>query len=348
MIDWITAKLPFTHKSAISDGMVVHLDDDGNNKFYKLKRKELRGSFETGIHCWTELGEENPDGTYPFLWVSGNPVKLFQGHNVWGSNDLHGLLFETFRFLAESLVSLGAQPTDLDLQNVKRGAVHLTRVDLTESFLLPSLSDCKAWIRAAEFTTRMKHRGRGQMTSGTLYFGKNSERWATKIYAKGQEVREHLTKQPGIFGLRHALDYADQCLRIEHVLRGKELNRRGLDLAGNWDDTTGEVLHRELLSKLEFSEAVTISPTVLDDLPGSLRGAYALWQEGHDLRKVYAPRTFYRYRSQLLAHGIDISIQQQGRPDNVVPLVRVLEAVPASIPEWAHGTSLYFEPRRFA
>lgn len=348
MIDWITAKLPFTHKTAISDGMVVHLDSQGENKFYKLKRKELRGSFETGIHCWTELCEENPDGTFPFLWVSGNPVKLFQGHNVWGSNDLHGLLVETFHFLADSLRAKGAAPTALDFQNVKRGAVHLTRVDLTESFLLPSLSDCKAWIRAAEFTTRMKHRGRGQMTSGTLYFGKNSERWATKIYAKGQEVREHLTKQPGIFGLRHALDYADQCLRIEHVLRGKELNRRGLDLAGNWDDTTGEVLHRELLSKLEFSEAVTISPTVLDDLPGSLRGAYALWQEGHDLRKVYAPRTFYRYRSQLLAHGIDISIQQQGRPDNVVPLVRVLEAVPASIPEWAHGTSLYFEPRRFA
>ena len=348
MIDWITAKLPFRHRSAISDGLVVHLDEDGNQKFYKLKRKEMRGSFETGIHVWTEMGAENDDGTFPFLWVSGNPVKLFQGHNVWGTNDLHGLLLETFHFLGESLRGQGAAPTEFDLQNVKRGAVHLTRVDLTESFLLPSLSDCKAWIRAAEFTTRMKHRGRGQMTSGTLYFGKNSERWATKIYAKGQEVREHLDKQPGIFGVHHALDYADQCLRIEHVLRGKELNRRGLDLAGNWDDTTGEVLHRELLTKLEFSEAVTISPTVLDDLPGSLRGAYALWQEGHDLRKVYAPRTFYRYRSQLLSHGIDISIQQQGRPDNVVPLVRVLEAVPASIPEWAHGTSLYFEPRRFA
>lgn len=348
MIDWLTVKLPFRHRSAISDGLVVHLDEDGNQKFYKLKRKEMRGSFETGIHVWTEMGSENDDGTFPFLWVSGNPVKLFQGHNVWGTNDLHGLLVETFHFLADSLRDQGAAPTEFDLQNVKRGAVHLTRVDLTESFLLPSLSDCKAWIRAAEFTTRMKHRGRGQMTSGTLYFGKHSERWATKIYAKGQEVREHLDKQPGIFGLRHALDYADQCLRIEHVLRGKELTRRGLDLAGNWDDTTGEVLHRELLSKLEFSEAVTIQPTVLEDLPGSLRGAYALWQEGHDLRKVYAPRTFYRYRSQLLAHGIDISIQQQGRPDNVVPLVRVLEAVPASIPEWAHGTGLYFEPRRFA
>ena len=348
MIDWITCKLPFRHRSAISDGVVVHLDEDGNRQFYKLKRKEMRGSFETGIHVWTEMAAENDDGTFPFLWVSGNPVKLFQGHNVWGTNDLHGLLLETFRFLADALEPQGAAPTDLDWQNVKRGAVHLTRVDLTESFLLDSLPDCKAWIRAAEFTTRMKHRGRGQMTSGTLYFGKTSERWATKIYAKGQEVREHLDKQPGIFGLHHALDYADRCLRIEHVIRGKELVRRGLDLAGNWDDTIAEVLHRDLLSKLEFSEAVTIQPTVLDDLPGSLRGAYALWQEGHDLRKVYAPRTFYRYRSQLLAHGIDISIQQQGRPDNVVPLVRVLEAVPATIPDWAEGTGLYFQPRRFA
>lgn len=348
MIDWITAKLPFRHRSAISDGVVVHLDEDGNRKFFKLKRKEMRGSFETGIHVWTEMSAESDDGTFPFLWVSGNPVKLFQGHNVWGTNDLHGLLIETFRFLADALESQGAAPTDLDFQNVKRGAVHLTRVDLTESFLLDSLADCKAWIRAAEFTTRMKHRGRGQMTSGTLYFGKNSERWATKLYAKGQEVREHLDKQPGIFGLHHALEYADRCLRIEHVIRGKELTRQGLDLAGNWDDTIAQVLHRDLLSKLEFSEAVTIQPTVLEDLPGALRGAYALWQEGHDLRKVYSRPTFYRYRSQLLAHGIDISIQQQGRPDNVVPLVRVLEAVPASIPDWAEGTGLYFEPRRFA
>lgn len=347
MIDWITAKIPFRHVSAISDGVVVHLDEDGNQQFYKLKRKEMRGSFETGIHVWTDMTSENEDGSFPFLWISGNPVKLFQGHNVWGTNDLQGLLVETYKFLADSLASQGASPTDLDWQNVKRGFVHLSRVDLTESFLLDNLQDCKSWIRAAEFTTRMRHRGRGQMTSGTLYFGKNSERWATKIYAKGQEVREHLLKQPGIFGLKHALDYADRCLRIEHVIRGKELSRLGLDLSGNWDDTVAKVLHQSLLSKLEFSESVTISPSNLDSLSGALRGAYALWQEGHDLRKVYSRPTFYRYRSQLLAHGIDISIQQKGRPDNVVPLVRILEAVPASVPDWAEGTNLYFEPRRF-
>jgi len=31
---------------------------------------------------------------------------------------------------------------------------------------------------------------------------------------------------------------------------------------------------------------------------------------------------------------------------NVVPLIRVLEAVPVGVPEWAEGTSFYFEPRK--
>jgi len=33
---------------------------------------------------------------------------------------------------------------------------------------------------------------------------------------------------------------------------------------------------------------------------------------------------------------------------NVVPLFKVLEAVPVGVPDWAEGTPLYFEPRRIA
>ena len=45
------------------------------------------------------------------------------------------------------------------------------------------------------------------------------------------------------------------------------------------------------------------------------------------------------------------SIKQKNvTPDlsNVIPLVRTLEAVPVSTPEWAIGTDLYFEPRYFS
>jgi II/X family phage/plasmid replication protein len=347
LIDWITMLLPFRHVTPICGGSVVHFDADEKPKFEKLKPKTVLGSFETGFQICSHEEAINDDGSYSLLWVSGNPTKLFQGHNLWGTNNLHGLILETYDFLARVLPD--HQTNDFDRQSVIRGAVKLQRIDINESFHLDSLADCRTWIRSAENSARMKYRGRGVMKEGTLYFGIKSERWATKIYAKGQEVRDHGTsKQPGIFGLDHCLQWADRSLRIEHVIRSKELQRLELDLAGNWDDNTAQVLHHELLQKLEFAEAMTVKPIVLEELSGALQGAYSLWKEGHDLRAVYSRPTFYRYRAKLLEHGIDISIQQQGKPDNVVPLVRILEAVPVGVPDWAHGTNLYFEPRRLA
>jgi len=346
VIDWISGTMPFSHRHVIGEGFHIDMDRNGDVKRQILKRREITGSFETGINVRTDLCSERDDGTYSHLKFDGNPVKLFQGHNLWGSNDLHGLVRELYSFLLTAID--GTIPNLDDRRMVDMGGVQLTRVDINDSYQLDSLRDVLAWIRAAENSVRLKHRGRGEMKGSTLYFGKHSTRWAVKIYAKGQEVRDHgLEKQPGIFGLPHCMEYADRALRPELVLRGPELKKRGLDLAGNWADNTAEELHRELLQKLEFAEAMTITPDVIDDLPGSLRGAYALWKEGHDLRQVYSRPTFYRYRSKLLEHGIDISIKQEGRPDNMVPLVRILEAKPVGIPDWAIGTNLYFEPRKF-
>jgi II/X family phage/plasmid replication protein len=50
--------------------------------------------------------------------------------------------------------------------------------------------------------------------------------------------------------------------------------------------------------------------------------------------------SFYRYRTQILKHGIDISITQDSKRNNVVPLIRYLEAEPATIPQWAYDKKL--------
>lgn len=347
MIDWVDCLLPFTHAQPIAGGALCHSDAEGNPTFTRLKFKEVRASHETGLMVVTYTGAQNADDSYPFLKVSGNPVKLFQGHNLWGSNDLHGYVIELYHFLCKTF---DVTPSVMDYQLVQQGAVRLLRVDINETFHLDSRPECLAWIRAAENSARMKHRGRGEMKGSTLYFGKNSEHWSTKIYCKGQEIRDTgiSKKQPAIFGLPQPQLWADRALRIEHVLRSKWLKLQNLDLVANWGDNMVPDVYRELLQKLEFAESMTITPAALDDLPGALRGAYALWKEGHDLREVYSRPTFYRYRAKLLEQGIDISIKQQGKPDNVVPLVRILEAVPVGVPDWAEGTSLYFEPRRFA
>ena len=51
--------------------------------------------------------------------------------------------------------------------------------------------------------------------------------------------------------------------------------------------------------------------------------------------------TFYKHRAQLLEHGIDINlvVEKMDR-SNVVPLVRVLEAKPVQIPDWAFDLNL--------
>lgn len=100
------------------------------------------------------------------------------------------------------------------------------------------------------------------------------------------------------------------------------------------------------IESLNMSEQFSITPVDLEGLPARLVAVYKLWKEGEDLRGMYPKATFYRYRGEFLNLGIDIAIRQPSKPQNVIPLIRVLrpEAI-AQVPDWAIGTSLYFEPK---
>jgi II/X family phage/plasmid replication protein len=76
--------------------------------------------------------------------------------------------------------------------------------------------------------------------------------------------------------------------------------------------------------------------------------SYQARKDGHDLRAMLPRNTFYCCRAELLKHRIDIAVRRiRIGPDlsNVVPIRTVLHAYPVSVPDWAVGTSLYFEPR---
>jgi II/X family phage/plasmid replication protein len=92
----------------------------------------------------------------------------------------------------------------------------------------------------------------------------------------------------------------------------------------------------------------TLPDEVIETLTAAQHNAYLAWLAGNDLRDSMTRPSFYRLRAKLLVHGIDISTLMPRDVSNVVPLHRVLEAVPAGVPDWAVGTLLYFEPRRVA
>lgn len=351
MIDWVSFVAPCVHSKQISGGLIASLKRDGTTEWVKMKRLSIRGSWDTSMVIRSVMHGCEPCTR---IEVSGNPVKWFQGHNLWGTDDLQSLVVA----LLEDLVlrdDLGLTPTARDRELWALGDVGVSRVDVTESFHLNNRADVLSWLRSAEQSAHLAHRGRGQLCKGsTLYFGKNSRRWSLKLYSKGQEVESVGHGQDAILRLPAAIAWADRSLRAEMVIRSMELRRRGLSMLCDWacfqrDDVDSEVtaqLLRPVLGDLTMTTKTSLTDSVLASLTNAQRTAFLAWQGGHDLRAVMSRRSFYRMRSIILPHGVDIAVPQPREVSNVVPMVRVLEAVPAVVPDWAMGTPLYFEPRR--
>lgn len=332
MIDWVSAILPCKHDpSKLISGLVMAFDAQGNNEWTLNKTLSVEGSHSSKIQIKSHTENQ--------IYISGNPTKFLQGHNLFGTNDLVGLMGKFFDSLLQQ-ERLGLCPDPFQYANIKDGHYELTRVDVNETWHLNSQKDVLAWIRAVGETAYLKHRGAGQFSGDTAYFGKNSRRWALKCYSKGLEILAKGHKLPPELAIPEMMEYAQKALRIEGVTRQLELKRRSLHVASNWDIDTAEELLLEYVSKLEMSDVYMLDQSVLDTLPPRLRLTYQAWLNGDDLKSVFTHRTFYRVRKEMEKYGIDISTKSPKEKTNVIPLIRVLEAKPVGIPDWAYERNL--------
>jgi II/X family phage/plasmid replication protein len=342
MIDWLTALVRWPHSKPINSGNVLSLAPTGEMEWSVDKNLTVVGSHDSKIQVKTV----HVDHPCSHLLLSGNPVKWFQGHNVWGTSDLPGLLAETIT----AVIRKAAPDEDPYSFLPFLPLAELKRTDLTRMYRLSSEADVYAWLRGAAESASISHRGRGQFAGDTLYWGKSSRRWSLKAYAKGPELRKHKLKGWDPSDLKSVTDFAQAALRVELVLRSLQLKDLGLSEVQSWKENTAETVYDSYLSKLSFSENMRFVSPDFDypDLPARLLAPVQLWHEGHDLRAMYPRATWYRYRRDIMkAVNLDISLPPpKQRPDraNVVPLIKVLEAKPMEVPEWASGTPLYFEP----
>lgn len=349
VIDWLAFLAPLDHKIGLGgplwNGSIISIKPDPELgeliEYEVLKRLPVEGSYSNRITLQSTTHEGRPH-----VWVSGCPAKWFQGHNVHGSDDLAGLVRE---MLHRVCALLGVTPSADDLAAWDRGDIRLTRVDVTYSWELGNRARVMTALRSLASTAHLRHRGAGQFKGDTLYYGQKSTRWGLKLYAKGLELEAR--PLPIDLAESSLTSHSQGLLRVELFLRSKTLKAEGLELVSAWGDTTGPDLHSRYLAGLEISEASMLEVELLEGLPGRLQVAYQSWLDGHDLRAMLSRPTFYRYRAELLKHGIDIAVKQQRTgPDlsNVVPLRTVLVAQPATVPDWLVGTPWYFEPRAHA
>lgn len=334
MIDWITAIIPCHHDERIYGGSIASVDSEGVIDWRVEKKKQIVGSYESSLSI------KSIDPTQ--ILLDGNPAKWLQGHNMFGSDNLIGLVEAVMYKL---IPMLRLTPDDYDRACWADGIYSLKRVDCTAMWELPRRGEVRSWLRAAEMQSKSRH-GRPVTKGSTLYFGKNSRRWSIKFYAKGDEIEARGHKLPNEIDLRdNLIEWADNKLRGELTLRSIQLKEKQLSVGAQWSENTVIEQLLAYIESLNMSEQFNIAPLDLEGLPARLIAVYKLWKEGEDLRAIYPKASFYRYRSEFLKLGIDIAIRQPSKPENVIPLVRVLrpEAI-VQIPDWAIGTPLYFNP----
>lgn len=329
MIDWVTMKIQCDHDGIISNGEVVSLSKDGDSIEWSLvKFLPVVGSHDATISIRSI--------TQQTIEISGNPVKWLQGHNLFGTSDLMRLIWVFFNKLLD-IPELKLKPTLEQLHAIKMGRLTVSRIDINETWFLKDKNEVLAWLRAAGQKMSLKHRGAGQFRGDTLYWGKGSRRWFIKGYSKGDEINGKKSNFPDALRTPEMLEYADRALRLELTLKSNQLREWMLHDVYHWNADTGKMLLLHLIKGLEMSNNIRLSDEVLETLPSRLKMAYFTWLNGADLRQILSRPTFYRYKSQLKKYDIDISILRDVKEDknNVIPLMRVLEAQPVGIPDWA-------------
>lgn len=301
-IDWITGEVSSPYMLAAIRDAGARLYDTGRVTVIGPGgelRQEWAGAELVPSHD-TNLRVKSPDGTT--LWLSGNPVKWFQGHNLFGSTNALGLFLAAGVRVRET-VGLFPGPATFKANEYCRP--RFTRLDVTRSYRFPSDDHARAWLRDVAGAARSRH-GAPMLKGTTVSWGKGSAHWGMVAYLKSQELRargkgHQLPKSFPPEKTRRLQDWATGVVRFE--LRLGRLELHGLESIGS-----GLSLWQTYFDRITFNRNTEGLDMLTVTLPNHLQGYLARWERGEDLRAALSHPTFYRTRKAIMvATGIDIA-----------------------------------------
>lgn len=310
-VDWISAitETPPTLWPGYTSGERVTLDPRGR----MLDRRPSMHHVDDGepsssrnFTVWTP--------NHGSLYLSGNPVKLLQGHNLWGSDDLLGLYLEAGVFVRHHV---GLFPGPQSWKACMFSRPRFTRIDLTRSYRFQTQAEADDYIRFVAGNARSRHGAATLVGGSTAYFGQHSRRWTMKIYAKAHEYLHHERKVQRLVAKvlnGDLVEWSQGIVRFELTLRTPELEDINSYRYGQQAFESQHLLdvwqhYFDRITMTENTIMNTASPLLEHTLPGRLHGALSLWRAGADLRAIYPRNTFYRYRLEILDKtGIDVSV----------------------------------------
>lgn len=188
---------------------------------------------------------------------------------------------------------------------------HFTRLDLTQNLETDSFGSLTQAAMIRRIGQKLPQLGKYGPMWG--YDARRSNWVRAKLYDKTAELE----------GKRRSAGGATVA-RFEVQLGSEYLKRHGLDLPQAWKVKEGEEDMQNVVfgrfADQVFRESMEVQRW--DELPPRLQHWATCWREGRDIRAELSTSGYYKVRSQLLEHGIDI-----GTPCNVIALTRHVQTI---------------------
>jgi hypothetical protein len=304
-IDWLSGTILPT-RSLTRDlplyetGKTIQVDPDGVINWIRPAFVPFKGSFDASIVVTSNTGHD--------LHISGNPVKFFQGHNLFGSEEASPL----FLAMGEAVRrDIGLFPSPGTWDSCGFSGPRFSRADITRSYRFPTDDYARAWLREVAASARSRHGG-ALVRGTTVYHGKNSRHWTMKIYLKSDELKargkgHHLSEKLSIRDRDLLTDWSTGVVRFELTLRSLELGRPIADIK----TLTLYSIWQRYFERITFNRnaAPHIEDLMMTTLTRAERSAHFQWQHGKDLRAEFSKSGFYKLRSALLTKlAIDIAV----------------------------------------
>lgn len=323
--DWFSGFINYDMPD-LHDGRVIRLDSSGIVEYELLTPLSVTGSYDDKVivkSCPVPAGREwsllQSESQYR-VYISGNPTKFLQGHNVYGHTDMVAVINDFIKAVLQLL--------NVDIFTIRailKEPVRITRLDITQNYFMDSPADVKNWLRAAaQFMT-----GKNQKVDNdkTLYVGKSSRRVTIKVYEKAAEMIKHkktFNLPEETFLKLH--EVASCLIRFEVTLRGMKLEDLRMNALHKVDNAMFKREYYHAIEKMNLPENLEIIKDAVFDLPHKYAGVYHLWLGGLDIRQTMPERTYYRYRKFFLDRfNLDLSMPPRDISySSVIPLYRVI------------------------
>ena len=286
------------------------------------------------------------DGTR--INIRCSPLKVLQGHNVFGTNSIKILWHH---LISEVLDGLDIQPTAMQLNNWTKGKFDIDEIHITHRFTVKKYQMVRKLIsHIRRYTSEAL--APSPLTKGIgvkLRAPHGKAQWI--FYDKHQEFGDKRTKERkylyAVVGKtaataeRRLSQLASKSVRAELKLSKRYLRAQGLNRGSAWTTSKAVEVFTQELGLLPLGKIPALPE--MDELYAEiadpkLRTIVILWANGEDIADHYAPSTTRKYRKAVMDQlGIDILKDQPVLESASVNLSDIFDPsnMLAGFPKWA-------------